>query len=461
MKHIYPIITSIALAVCCGADAPAQSAIYACGHIRRNRTEAIDNLRNSGFSTAILFNVTVEEDGSLVTDYNWSTQKPDEAGGIICKDGVYTFADYQPHYVDDIRKLLEPPTSIDRIEICIGGWGNGSYGKIKNLIEQQGTGEESILYRNFKALKEVLPEIVAVNNDQEQDYDVATAIAFHKMMYELGYKTTIAPYTQRTFWQQLVAGLNADEQICDLVYLQTYGGGASNVPSNWNVFGGIPMYVGYDCESSSNLRQMKNSFERWKSAGGVCGGFLWNYNSEARVLSEWAQAIDLIFPRTVDDPAIWVSTGEGAEETALPVGDFTLPQFPLYGLTKDSFSMIRLADGCSATVFHGSNFDSGSMEITTSGVLPSDWAQNIGSIRIERAGSSEIQGVEEDAVLRTFVSEEGITITAAGAADVEIFSISGQNVASAHGVAAPIFIPLAQKGAFIVRCGLDVVKVAK
>ena len=61
----------------------AQSAIYACGHMRRNRGQAITNLRNSGYTTAILFNVNVEEDGYLTTDYNWSAQKPSEAGCII------------------------------------------------------------------------------------------------------------------------------------------------------------------------------------------------------------------------------------------------------------------------------------------------------------------------------------------------------------------------------------------
>lgn len=55
------------------------------------------------------------------------------------------------------------------------------------------------MYKNFKALKNAIPEIDAVNNDDEHCYDVATAVKFHQMMYELGYKTTIAPYTNRSF----------------------------------------------------------------------------------------------------------------------------------------------------------------------------------------------------------------------------------------------------------------------
>ena len=39
---------------------------------------------------------------------------------------------------------------------------------------------------NFKALKNAIPEIDAVNNDDEYCYDVATAVKFHQMMYGIG-----------------------------------------------------------------------------------------------------------------------------------------------------------------------------------------------------------------------------------------------------------------------------------
>ena len=140
------------------------SSIYIGGHIRRARPATIKNLRASGFTTAILFNVHVDTDGTLMTD-----------GETICKNGEYVFANTQPHYVSDIKELLEAPTSIRRIEICIGGWGNDSYDHIRDLINANGTGEGTMLYKNFKALKEAIPEIEAVNNDQEQCYDLETA----------------------------------------------------------------------------------------------------------------------------------------------------------------------------------------------------------------------------------------------------------------------------------------------
>ena len=108
------IITTLMLAFILVADALAQqgSGVYVGGHIRRARPATITTLKNSGFTYVILFNVTVEADGTLTTD-----------GETICKDGAYVFDQTQPHYVDDVKALKAWPTSIQRIEICIGGWG--------------------------------------------------------------------------------------------------------------------------------------------------------------------------------------------------------------------------------------------------------------------------------------------------------------------------------------------------
>ncbi len=79
------------LALMFASDAAAQSGMYVCGHFRRNRPTTVTNMRNSGYTNAILFNVNVEEDGTLTTDYDWNNQRPAEAGGIICQNGKYVF----------------------------------------------------------------------------------------------------------------------------------------------------------------------------------------------------------------------------------------------------------------------------------------------------------------------------------------------------------------------------------
>ena len=171
------------------AEIHPTSGIYVGGHIRRARPGTITKLRESGFTYAILFNVHVDPDGTLKTD-----------GETICENGKYVFSRTQPHYVEDVRNLKTWPTSIVRLEICIGGWGNDSYNNIKKLINENGTGRTTMLYRNFKALLDSVPGIDAVNNDDEQCYDVSTASKFHIMMYDLGIKTSLAPYTYMSFW---------------------------------------------------------------------------------------------------------------------------------------------------------------------------------------------------------------------------------------------------------------------
>ncbi|MCH5236381.1 MAG: T9SS type A sorting domain-containing protein [Muribaculaceae bacterium] len=337
----------------------AESAIYACGHMRRHREITIPQLKFSGYTTVILFNLNVAPDGSLTTDFNWNTQQPDEFGGIVCQDGEYVFQNYQPHYIDDVKSLLQFPTSISRIEMCIGGWGNDSYGNIRKIINKEGTGENSILYRNFKALKDAIPEIVAINNDQEQDYYENEVSQFHIMLAQLGYLTTIAPYTNKSFWESVVKKINQAVPNCvDRVYLQTYDGGASNIPKDWNVFGEIPMFVGYNCESSDNLADMEKRMLRWKASSDISGGFLWNYNNESRVINEWATAINRIFPSIVvpEDQIAAVFYQKRDMEgysISLPVGKFTQSELAVYGATASDLLSVKLMPGYQVTIFSG------------------------------------------------------------------------------------------------------------
>ena len=454
------------------ADLYAQSAIYACGHIRRNRTAAIANLRTSGYTTAILFNVNVEKDGTLTTDFNWSTQEAAEAGGIICQNGKYVFDKYQPNYVSDIKSLLKQPTSINRIEICIGGWGNGSYGNIKNLVNSIGTDEESVLYQNFKALKEVLPEIVAVNNDQEQDYDLSAAVKFRTMLAKIGYKTTVAPYTNKLFWKELVARLNTTPGTCDIVYLQTYGGGQYNNPSDWKIFGDIPMYIGFDCEANGNLSDMQNRFRNWRDNDDVQGGFLWNYNSEARNHNEWATAINRIFEvRTTDSPVatFYQDVNYGGYAVQLPVGDFSQSEMALYGIKAKDITSMQITEGYKVTLFQGRNFNGSSKTWTESvGWIGDTWNDKACSIKIE---SAETNGIAPDAA----VNDNELTVVAVPSGDkflvsgtdgynVVVYNVTGGKIAEAAPLSdgtAIVDMDNCSKGVYMVKSGKRSVKVVK
>ena len=348
MKKIVFLAIAMVIAL---ADSFAQSqyrevsGIYAGGHIRRGRPGTITKLRNSGFTYVILFNVNVEADGTLTTD-----------GETICKNGEYVFAQTQPYYQEDIRNLKTEPTSVSRIEICIGGWGNGSYGNIKNLINSQGTGASSILYKNFKALKQAVPEIDAVNNDQEQDYEVDPAAKFHIMMYNLGYKTTFAPYTYYSYWKSLNDKIRASKpKAVDRVMVQCYDGGAGNVNSvgTWNFTGVSERHPGLlDYSNEWSVEKNLAQFQSWKDQGVATGGFVWLFNDgydETWDMNGWASGLNRIFGAvTVPEEEVAVrcysDTNYKGYCVSLPPGEYGQGDLAVYGLKAKDLSSLEIVN---------------------------------------------------------------------------------------------------------------------
>ena len=362
MKKIVLLATAMVLAF---MDAFAQrevSGIYAGGHIRRGRPNTITKLRNSGFTYLILFNVNVEADGTLTTD-----------GETICKDGEYVFQQTQPYYQQDVKNLKTPPTSISRIEICIGGWGNGSYGNIRNLVNSKGTGKTSILYRNFKALKDAVPEIDAVNNDTEQDYDAESAAKFHIMLYDLGYKTTIAPYTYMSYWN--FTGVSERHP------------GLLDYSNDWSV--------------ERNLAQ----FQAWKDQGVATGGFVWLYNDgydETWDLNGWASGLNRIFG-AINVPEEQVAVRCYSEKNyqgycvSLPEGEFHQGELAVYGLKANDLSSIEIVDDYYQVRLYTSANCTGSRVIRKTSVkmLSATYDNKICSIIVE-PNPTGISGVTED-----------------------------------------------------------------
>src|SRR5882757_291999 len=98
----------------------------------------ISGLRASGMSTMVIFNMGVAANG----DFTY--------GGTICSNGVYVGPSNWGSLLNQCRVL---PSSITRIEICIGGWTDPSWTNIKNLIAANGTNTNTVLYQNLVALK--------------------------------------------------------------------------------------------------------------------------------------------------------------------------------------------------------------------------------------------------------------------------------------------------------------------
>ena len=355
--------------------------VYVGGHIRRDRPGTIEKLRNSGFTYIILFNINVEPDGTLTTD-----------GETVCKDGKYVFGNTQPNYVSDIKKLKQAPTTISRIEICIGGWGNESFRRIKELINRHGVGSGTILYKNFKALKNAIPEIDAVNNDDEHCYDVATAVKFHQMMYELGYKTTIAPYTNRSFWENLVSQLG---DRCDRVLIQCYDGGAGNNPSDWHL-GNRAVHAGRMNYQEGGVDACVAQMESWKRNNGVSGGFIWLYNDETWNLNQWATRMLRVFGTKKCDDSIAILYADSdyrGYSKSLGEGSYTQADLAMYGISAKDISSLKVTKGFKITLYENADFTGNSKSWTTdASFVGGDWNDKACSVRIEPNGKSGLSG---------------------------------------------------------------------
>ena len=367
--------------LCIPAMLFAESGVYVGGHIRRERPSTIEKLKKSGFSYVILFNINVESDGTLTCD-----------GETVCKDGVYVFGNTQPEYVSDITSLKQWPTNIRRIDICIGGWGNESYSRIQSLVNSQGTGSGSILYRNFKALKDAIPVIDGVNNDDEHCYDVASAASFHIMMSDLGYKTSLAPYMNKSYWENLATRINSERQgACDRVMVQCYDGGAGNNPCDWHI-NGLPLYAGrtnYQSSMEESISQMQS----WKDNCGVSGGFVWVYNDETWDLNDWATRMNRIFGsyHTAQNSVVTVysDVNYGGYAVGLPLGEHDMAALAAYGIINDDISSLKVPSGYKVTLYDNSGFGGESRTYTSdASYVGDDFNDRCTSIKVSTAGVS-------------------------------------------------------------------------
>ncbi len=379
----------------------ADSGIYICGHFRRDRTKTVTALKASGFTFGILFNVHVETDGTLTTD-----------GEVICKDGKYVFDQKIPgytsdkaqiDYVDDVNSLLSGNTSLLRLEYCIGGWENHAYQNISKLVNTQGTGTSSILYKNFKALKDAIPAVIAVNNDIEHDYEANSQSKFHIMLYDIGFKTTIAPYTNKSYWDSFVAKIEAARPgAVDRNYLQCYGGGSGNNPKNWKI-SNLPIYGSRDIEANPNLshQTIVNTMTNWKNDAGIVGGFYWNYNYD-RDLKKFSAPINEVFGvgKVADRGRIVVmvypETDYKTPQTNFVMGSYTKTQIQDKGFDPNKLESIKMNEGIKMVLFMEDNFGGDSIVVTSNvnDVKSLPGTNTINSWRILANSLDEISGKE-------------------------------------------------------------------
>jgi len=261
---------------------PATVEVYCAGELYSGGNAVINDLKTSGFNTVIAWAVHVTPSGDLV--YN---DPP------IITGGKYVGPAGWP---EQLASLKTGATSVDRLIFSVGGWGVGDFPNIKALIEKDGIGSDTALYKSFKALKDAIPTIDAIDFDDETTYDHNTTVQFSLMLHAIGFEVTYCPYTAQNFWIDCLYAV--EQQVPGLVTafnLQCYSGGAGNNPETW--IQAIQTKMGTDFDANDFVipglacmhntpnggqgmcpSKMTSTLEGWNQGeNNLKGGFVWRY----------------------------------------------------------------------------------------------------------------------------------------------------------------------------------------
>jgi hypothetical protein len=243
----------------------------------------ISELEHAGYSEIIVWSVEVKSNGDL----NFNGEFP------LTSNGKYIGNQTYPKFASDMAKLKKAGL-VKRVTFSIGSSNYGDWEDITSLVKSQGVGPNSILYKDFAALKKAIPALDALDFDDENSYDMPTSVKFGVMVGKLGYHVMPDPYVNASYWQSLVSAINKKlPGTVDGVHLQAYAGGQGNNPcSGWG-FGKVPVLPGvWDINYTPS--QVETVMKGWHKQCGILGGFMWIYddfvrNGEAK---QYAHAIN-------------------------------------------------------------------------------------------------------------------------------------------------------------------------
>lgn len=249
-----------------------------------NQKRGMEKVKKSGFNTIMLWSVHVYDDGTLYLNDIKVAENGEFVGGPLVKEAwLY---------------LKQEPTNITRVELSVGAWGTKDFEAIDALIKRDGTGEDTILYRNFKALAEACGAD-AINYDDETSFDPTVAITFGRMVESMGMKVTLCPFNHMDYWKAVYDGLGSD--LVDRIYLQCYDGGAYNNVADWyRGFGNTKIIPGYWClhggagDTAATVTSKLNGVKKYCE-----GGFMWLYDDMMNLpapnsVADYAEAINKV-----------------------------------------------------------------------------------------------------------------------------------------------------------------------
>ena len=240
--------------------------IFGGGPFYKNPGVSIPEIANSGYTEAIVWNIAVSTTGDL----NFNGEFP------LCSGGAYVGTATHSDFAGNMAKLKQG--TVKRVTFSIGSSNYGDWENIKALVNAQGTGTNSILYKNFQALKTAIPALDAVDFDDENGFDQSSTVQFAVMLGSLGYKVMLDAYDNSSYWVSVAAAINSQSpETVDGVHLQCYAGGGGNSPCSFGNFGNIPVYPGL-WDQNYNPSQVQSVLSGWYSSCNITGAFMWLYD---------------------------------------------------------------------------------------------------------------------------------------------------------------------------------------
>ena len=266
--------------------------LWLTGDIRlHNQTQ----IQDAGFNSIILFQGVIRPNGSIEYYGNDAPAPRNQ----LADNGVYVGGDTQKDIIQGYK------AKGIRVELCMSqGQPNpgGSWISVQQLYQSDGLTTSGALAKNLVALKNAWG-LDAINDDDEYLYDVDSTVAFAHLLGQIGMKFTLAPFTEQTFWQQVVSRVN-NAHILDRSYLQCYDGGYGNDPSSWASATGIsqiPLLWSTNQAIPSEGHtpsQMQSAMQAYQAGGNVVGGGIWDdqdIRSSGANFSGYAQALTNVF----------------------------------------------------------------------------------------------------------------------------------------------------------------------
>jgi hypothetical protein len=228
----------------------------------------IKELKTAGFNELIVWSVEVKSNGDL----NLNGEFPLTSAGKYIGDQTW------PKFAHDLKSIKSG--KVTRITLSIGSSNVGDFQDIKSLVDSQGTGKKSILYKDFAAIAAALP-VDAIDLDDENSYDSESTIKFALMLGGLGFHVTMNPYTNNSYWTSVVSQINSQMPgLVDGIHLQTFAGG--NTPCTGWDFGGVPVYPGLSDQPSAPPYKTPAAAEAqlntWHGQCGITGAWLWIFD---------------------------------------------------------------------------------------------------------------------------------------------------------------------------------------